>query len=136
MNEQDGHYEPDGHPFEAPADSFERVYNHRLAVDPEGTKDAVHDPHNGWPISMRAFTTKPATKHLRAVMNQFFEDRYQHAALEAGNSPEELDTLAKRLLAFAAMDGLPVTDRERTLAERLGVDLSGAPREQEAPKGY
>lgn len=126
IKNEDGHEEPDGRPFDKPADSFERTYNAKLeagTVDPE---NEPFDPSNGYPLPTRMFQSKPA--NLRGTMNLFFHPRYQAKCLDAGNTPKELDLLAKRLLGYAAMEGTPVTDLERRVGERLKVDLDGNPK--------
>lgn len=129
----EGHHVPDG-PFEPPLDSFDKVWNYRLKIDgPEACAEAVLDPREGWPLSTRNFSEKPASvDDLVSQLATFFEPSYQQLCLQAGNTDQELDTLAKRLLAFAAMLDAPVTDRERQLAKRLGVDLDANPRREES----
>lgn len=133
-----GRTQPDGKPFAKPADSFERVFNERLDANPRTATDpdVVFDPINGWPLSTRNYQAQPASsKLLRRQLDQFFDPQYQSRCVEAGNTPQELDMLAKRLLAHAVMLDCPVTDREKVVATRLGVNLGALPRKTEMLPG-
>lgn len=130
MAQQEGN----GLPFENPCDEYERTYNARLEANPASVEGEVFDPINGWPMSTKNYQQPPTSdEQMRHNLNLFFDANHQHRCLAAGNTPQELDLLAKRLLTFAAMRGIPVTDRERTIASRVGVDLDANPRLRESP---
>lgn len=128
--------EPDGTPFAPATDSFENAYNVQLAMHGADGLPANLSPTNGFPFSTRNFqAVAGGAKTLRPTMNYYFDPGVQRDALASGNTPDELDMLAKRLLAHAVMCDCPVTDRERAMAERLGVNVLALPREIETPAG-
>ena len=131
FNKREGCYEHDGKPFDPPDDSFEREYNQRLK-DGDDLEDEIFDPVHGWPVSMRSYTSKfRDAAHVRSAMDQFFGANFQRMCLGSGNTPAELDELASRLLTHAAKLRAPVTDRERVIAKRLGIDVEANPRQRE-----
>ena len=114
----DDNFEPDGKPFESPRDSFERAYNDALA---RGIEEP--DPEE-LPLSTTIADPKPtAEANCRNALDWFFEPYTQEKALEAGNTHEELDHLAKGFLTWGAYYGVPITDAERNVANRLGVNV-------------
>ena len=122
-----GCYTPDGLPFAAPSDSFEVAYNDRLVkgLETPGAARGVPGPEDGFPLSMRSFQTKPAD--VRDVMDRFFATAFEELCKGLGNTPAEWDVLASRLLTYAAMDEVPVTPTEATMAIRFGIDLATNP---------
>lgn len=115
-------FEPDGAFFEDPIDTFERKYNAERArgiVD----NDEI-SLENGWPLSSRTMERRPTGKEeTRNLLDWYFSWRTQEMASENGNTPEELDKLAREALLWAACFEVPITDAERNVARRLGVQV-------------
>lgn len=110
--------EPDGKPFESPRDTFEQAYNDRLDKG-----ESVEDL-DGLPLSTRTMERKPENEAAtRNLLDWFFDAYTQSQAISAGNTHEELDQLAKEGLTWAGYHGIPITDAERNVAERLGVNV-------------
>lgn len=118
---------PNGEPFAAPSDSFERVYNQRLEKGYPLALVPYYDVRQGWPLSMRSYMHAPGPELLRPTMDLFFDPEYQRLCKAAGNTDDELLTLSTRLLTHAAMAGIKVTEGEQALSKALGVSLENNP---------
>jgi hypothetical protein len=121
ITHQNGDMEPDGKPFDQPADSFEAHYNEALA---SGNVDHDEmDVSNGWPLSTHAAEPKPrSSEEVRLFLDAHLAPYNQQLALEAGNTHDELDKIAKQALAWALYFKTPLTHSEKNLAKRLGLE--------------
>lgn len=129
---KDGRLEADGSPFENPADSFEKAYNAHIEKHGAAAEHHDIDASQGWPLSTRAAEPKPrSSEEVRRFLDAFFSPHMQDKALEAGNSDEELDKIAKDILNWAVYYHTPLLATERNVAGRLGVDVSACPEQHD-----
>lgn len=112
--------EPDGKPFTDPVDAFERAYNAYLERQGEPPESQL-----GFPIPTRVMDREPENSHAtRNLLDWCFDPYTQRMALEDGNTHEELDQIASGVLKWAVRWHTPITDGERNVAKRLGIDVS------------
>lgn len=124
----DGTIDPDGTPFDEPADSYERRYNQFLQEEGRAPDRHEMDVSEGWPLTSRAAEPKPrSAEEARRILDAFHSPHFQDQALTAGNTHEELDKISKDALTWAAYHRAPVTAGERNLAKRLGVEVDSCP---------
>ena len=118
--------QPDGGPFEPAADSFETKYNAELA---KGKVDNDNlSLENGWPIPTGFMEQRPSGEgEVRQMLDWLFNSRTQEMARENGNTDEELDRISKDALNWAAYFKVAITDSERNVAKRLGVNVDHLP---------
>ncbi|MNL43730.1 hypothetical protein D3C87_1662570 [compost metagenome] len=60
----------------------------------------------------------------RSLLDWFFDTYTQEKAIEAGTPHDELDLLAREVLHWGAKYHVLISDAERNVAERLGVDVA------------
>ncbi len=127
---QDGSLRIDGQRFDNPRDSFERAVNAYLEQnDGERPPSEEISLQFGWPLSTRIGEPRPFSdaacrNHLDWICNA----HTRALAVENGNTPAELDIIAGNVLRWAGYFGIPITDAERNIAKRLGIEVPTCPK--------